>query len=99
MDSSTPRDLTTLACVFFILLVPFAAAGLSLMNVGLGRSRSAGHMMMASLCTLAVAGIAYFAVGFAWQGAVGGPAHVLNVSGKKLELDCRRTVLFTQAIL
>ena len=52
------------------------------MNVGLGRSRSAGHMMMASLCALAVAGIAYFVVGYAWQGAIGGPAHTLNFSGK-----------------
>ena len=68
--------------MFFILLVPFAAAGLSLMNVGLGRSRSAGHMMMASLCALAVAGITYFAIGFAWQGVAGGPAHVLTISGK-----------------
>src|SRR5665213_2129771 len=82
MTSSTFTDLTTLACVFFILLVPFAAAGLSLMNVGLGRSRSAGHMMMASICALAVAGIAYFVVGFAWQGAIGGPAHSLNFSGR-----------------
>jgi Amt family ammonium transporter len=82
MTSSTFTDLTTLACVFFIFLVPFAAAGLSLMNVGLGRSRSAGHMMMASLCAIAVAGIAYFAIGFAWQGAIGGPAHALNFSGK-----------------
>jgi ammonium transporter, Amt family len=82
MASSTLAELTTLTCMFFILLVPFAAAGLSLMNVGLGRSRSAGHMMMASLCAIAVAGIAYFVIGFAWQGVVGGPAHVLNVSGK-----------------
>jgi Amt family ammonium transporter len=75
-------DVTTLACVIFIFLVPFAAAGLSLMNVGLGRSRSAGHMMMASLCALAVAGIAYFAIGFAWQGVAGGPGHAMIFSGK-----------------
>ena len=52
------------------------------MNVGLGRSRSAGHMMMASLTALAVAALAYFICGFAWQGFIGGPGHVLNLSGK-----------------
>ena len=31
----------------FILLVPFALAGLSLMNTGLGRSRSAAHALTA----------------------------------------------------
>jgi Amt family ammonium transporter len=82
MAFSKIPELTTLACIFFILLVPFAAAGLAFMNVGLGRSRSAGHMMMASLCALAVAGISYFAIGFAWQGAIGGPAHLLNFPGK-----------------
>jgi Amt family ammonium transporter len=82
MAFSKIPELTTLACIFFIFLVPFAAAGLALMNVGLGRSRSAGHMMMASLCALAVAGISYFVIGFAWQGAIGGPAHLLNFSGK-----------------
>jgi Amt family ammonium transporter len=71
-----------IACLLFIFLVPLAAAGLALMNVGLGRSRSAGHMMMASLCALAVAALAYFVCGFAWQGFIGGPGRVLTVSGK-----------------
>jgi ammonium transporter, Amt family len=75
-------ETTTAACLFFICLVPLAAAGLSLMNVGLGRSRSAGHMMMASLSALSVAGLAYFVCGFAWQGFIGSPGHVLNLSGK-----------------
>src|SRR5438309_643097 len=38
-----------MSCVFFILLVPLAAAGISLVNTGLGRSRSAAHAMVASL--------------------------------------------------
>src|ERR1700686_39580 len=75
-------DATTVACLFFIFLVPLAAAGLALMNVGLGRSRSAGHMMMASLSALAVAGLVYFVCGFAWQGFIGTPAHLLTLSGK-----------------
>jgi Amt family ammonium transporter len=82
MSSSKFPELTTLSCIFFIFLVPFAAAGLALMNVGLGRSRSAGHMMMASLCALAFAAISFFAIGFAWLGTIGGPAHALILSGK-----------------
>jgi Amt family ammonium transporter len=69
-------------CVVFILLVPFAAAGLSLINTGLGRSRSAAHSMMASLCMIAVAALSYFVCGFAWQGFPGRPSHVLTVAGR-----------------
>src|SRR5579863_3417425 len=75
-------EVTTAACLFFIFLVPLAGAGLALMNVGLGRSRSAGHMMMASLCAFAVAALAYFVCGFAWQGFIGSPAHFITLSGK-----------------
>ena len=82
MSAPKLSEVTTVACLFFIFLVPLAAAGLSIMNVGLGRSRSAGHMMMASLCALAVAGVAYFVCGFAWQGFIGGPAHSFDLSGK-----------------
>jgi len=82
MPETKFSEATTIACLFFIFLVPLAAAGISIMNVGLGRSRSAGHMMMASLCALAVAGLAYFVCGFAWQGYIGSPAHSLTFSGK-----------------
>jgi ammonium transporter, Amt family len=82
MPGAPFTEATRVACVFFIFLVPFAAAGLALMNVGLGRSRSAGHMMMASLCALAVAALAYFVCGFAWQGTIASPAHVIVISGK-----------------
>jgi len=69
-------------CFVLILLVPLAAAGLALVNCGLGRSRSAAHMMMASLCVFGVAALVYVAIGFSWQGAVGRPAHVLMIAGK-----------------
>src|SRR5215472_635950 len=69
-------------CIFFILLVPLAAAGLSLMDVGLGRSHSAAHAMLAALCAIAVAVLIYFSCGFAWQGYTGRPAHVLELAGK-----------------
>lgn len=76
-------DAGTALCVVFILLVPFAGAGLSLINTGLGRSRSAAHAMLASLCVFGVAVVVYFACGFAWQGYTGRPAHVMNIGGKE----------------
>ena len=82
MPAPRLTEITTAACLFFVFLVPLAGAGLSLMNVGLGRSRSAGQMMMASLCALAVASLAYFVCGFTWQGFIGSPGHILTVSGK-----------------
>jgi Amt family ammonium transporter len=83
----TPLPVPTLSetsatlCILLILLVPFAAAGLSLINTGLGRSRSATHSMMASLCVMAVAAIVYCICGFSWQGFTGRPAHVLTIAG------------------
>ena len=84
----TPAPATTLSeagaalCLFFILLIPLAAAGLALINTGLGRSRNAAHSMLASLCAFAVAAIVYFVCGFAWEGFSGRPAHVLIIGGK-----------------
>jgi ammonium transporter, Amt family len=58
-------------CFLLILFVPFAVAGLVLLNSGLGRCRSAAHVMLASLCVFAVTALVYIAVGFSWQGAAG----------------------------
>ena len=79
----TLSDSALVVCIFSVLLVPFALAGLSLINAGLGRSRSAAHSMLASLCVLAVAALVYFACGFAWQGFSGRPAHLLTVAGRQ----------------
>jgi ammonium transporter, Amt family len=76
-------DSSIALCIAFIFLIPCAAAGLALINTGLGRSRSAAHSMMSSLCVLAVAALAYFVCGFAWQGFIGGPAHIASVGGKE----------------
>jgi ammonium transporter, Amt family len=72
----------TLLCLFFICLVPFAAAGLALMNTGLGRLRSASHAMMSSLCVFSVAGLIYFLWGHSWQGFAGAPALAITMGGK-----------------
>jgi ammonium transporter, Amt family len=81
--TSAPSDSATMLCLAFIFLVPCAAAGLALISTGLGRSRSAAHSMMSSLCVLAVAALTYFACGFAWQGFTGGPTHAIWVGGKE----------------
>jgi len=38
--------------------------------------------MLATLCAVAVAALVYFACGFAWQGSVGQPAHLVVVAGR-----------------
>ena len=72
----------TAVCILFIFLVPLAGTGLALINTGLGRSRSAAHSMLASLCVVAVAALVYFICGFAWQGYLGRPAHVIILASK-----------------
>ncbi len=78
-------------CLVSILLIPFAGAGLALINTGLSRSRSAAHSMLASLCVLAVGAIAYFVCGFAFTGYAGSPAHVVTIAGKPWDLLAARS--------
>jgi Amt family ammonium transporter len=75
-------DGTQALCAALILMVPLAAAGLALTQAGLGRSRSAAHAMLASMCAVAVAALVYFAFGWSWQGLPGGPSHEFTVAGK-----------------
>jgi Amt family ammonium transporter len=75
-------ETSAILCVVLILLVPLAGAGLALVNTGLVRSRSAAHLMFASLCVFAVAALVYVMLGFAWQGAPGQHAHALLIGGK-----------------
>jgi Amt family ammonium transporter len=60
-------------------LVLFMQVGFALLVTGLTRAKNAGHMMMMNLTSFAVALIAYFAVGFAFQ--FGGVAPVSNLGG------------------
>jgi Amt family ammonium transporter len=69
-------------CFVLILLAPFAAAGLALMNTGLGRSRSAAHTMLGSMCIVAVATLAYLVCGYAIQNY---PAGSIFLMGLKLD--------------
>ena len=68
--TSAPFDffLPFALCFCLILLVPLAIAGITLINTGLGRSRSAAHAMTSSLCVISAAVLVYFVWGFALQG-------------------------------
>jgi Amt family ammonium transporter len=66
-----------------ILLAPFSIAGISLINTGMGRSRSAAHSLLTSLCIFAVAAGAYVVCGFAWQMYTGAPAHIVTAAGRQ----------------
>lgn len=72
-------------CLVCILLIPLAAIGLSLIHQGLGRSRSAAHAMLASLCSLAIATIVFTLIGSSWMGFSGDLAHTLHLAGKSFD--------------
>ena len=73
-------------CILCIVLVPLTIAGLALINAGLGRSHSAAHVMLASLCVFAVSASVYMICGFAWQGYGGGAGHSITIGGKPWNL-------------
>ena len=75
-------DATATLCIVCILLVPLAWGGISLINTGLGRSRSAAHAMLTSVSVISVAILGYFVCGFAWQGFAGGPSYAFVVGGR-----------------
>jgi ammonium transporter, Amt family len=81
--STQANDLSLLACVVLVAIVPLALAGLVLMNAGLGRTRSAAHSMLASMAAMAVAALVYCMIGFSWEGIAGGPAHSLMLAGRR----------------
>ena len=60
-------------------LVLFMQVGFALLVTGLTRAKNAGHMMMMNIASFAIALIAYFAVGFAFQ--FGGVSPVSNLGG------------------
>jgi Amt family ammonium transporter len=63
------------------MLMPLAAAGLALIHQGLGRSRSAAHAMLATLCALAISAIVFAVIGFSWTGYAGGAYHSFAAGG------------------
>ncbi len=81
MNQPPLSESAALFCLLSSLLIPLAAAGLGLMNAGLGRSRNAAHAMVAALCVVAAAAAAYFVCGFSILGYSGGAAHTAAMGG------------------
>ena len=75
-------EITSALCLVCILLVPLAVVGLAVLTNGRGKSRSAAHAMLASMCVIALAAIGYIAVGFSWEGFAGRASHVFTIGGK-----------------
>ena len=82
MTAPQAIDSGVVLCLACVLLVPFAIAGLAMMNAGLGRSRNAAHQLLTTLCVLSVAAAAYFLCGFAFQGAPGLSSYWFEAGGK-----------------
>jgi len=70
-----------LLCLLCVMLMPLAAAGLALIHQGLGRSRSAAHAMLGTLCALGISAIVFVMFGSAWAGFAGGAAHSFAAGG------------------
>lgn len=68
-------------CFLLVLLIPLAGIGLTLINTGLGRSRSAAHMMLSSVSVIAVAAIVFAVWGFAVQGSALHADHTITLRG------------------
>ncbi len=73
-------------CLLLIMLIPLAIAGLALLNAGLTRSRGAAHSALSSLCVVAIAVLAYGALGTAIQGTEGQPGVSLLIAGKAWDI-------------
>jgi len=78
-------EAAAILCLFSILLIPLAIAGMALINTGLGRSRNAAHMMVGSLCVIGVAALVFVVVGFSWAGYRGGAGYGLFIQGRTWE--------------
>lgn len=64
-----------LLCLVCVMLMPLAAAGLGLIHQGLGRSRSAAHAMLATLCAVGISAILFVLIGSSLAGVAGGAMH------------------------
>ena len=79
----TPDPPLNIFVLFSILLIPFAIAGLILINAGLIRSRSTAHVLVSSLCAGATAVLVYLAWGVSLQSFAGGPAGLWHMAGRE----------------
>jgi ammonium transporter, Amt family len=81
MGQNWAGEINLVLCLLSILVVPLAAAGLALIHQGLGRSRSAAHAMLATVCALAISAIVIVLIGSSWAGFSGGAFHAFQAGG------------------
>lgn len=81
-------------CALLIVAVPLAPIGLAFLNTGLTRSRSATQSLLGALCLMAVAAIAYFTVGYSWEGFAGASSHAAHFGGASWDGIATRAPLF-----
>ncbi len=66
-----------------LLVAPLAIAGVALINVGLGRSRSAAQALLGNLAIVSVTIIVFAAIGAAFAGCLSGSSgHTFHLAGK-----------------
>jgi Amt family ammonium transporter len=68
--------------LLLLTLAPLAIAGVALVNVGLGRSRSAAQALLGNIVIIASALIGFALIGATLAGNIGGPGHLLHIAGK-----------------
>jgi Amt family ammonium transporter len=70
-----------------LLVAPLLIAGVSLINTGLGRSRSAAQALLGNLAIVAVSAVVFALIGAAFTGSLpGGPGHTFHLAGKSWNL-------------
>jgi Amt family ammonium transporter len=76
-------DALIVLTLVLLLVSPLAIAGVALINVGLGRSRSAAQALLGNLAIMAVTVIVFAIVGAAFAGCLSGsPGHSFHLAGK-----------------
>ena len=82
VPSVMPDTLIVLTLVL-LLVSPLAIAGVALINVGLGRSRSAAQALLGNLAIMAVTVVVFAIVGAAFAGCLSGSSgHSFHLAGK-----------------
>jgi Amt family ammonium transporter len=87
-------EANSVLCALLIVLVPLAPLGLAFLNTGLTRSRSAVQSLLGALCLMAVAAIAYFVVGYCWEGFAGASSHAMRAGGASWDWIATRAPFF-----
>lgn len=72
-------------CIVLIAALPLALAGLALLNVGLGRSRSAAQSLLGALLAVSVSAILFCIIGFSFAGFQGMTSFSLDVGSTRLD--------------